>query len=83
MHRGKDIERAARLDINVRSWTATTSSKALHVIRRRCVVERSIGWLMVYRRLARDYEHLRASSEAIIRIAMIDNLHRHAIDETT
>jgi transposase len=36
------------------------------VVRRRWVVERSIGWLMRYRRLCRNYEHLPAHQEAMI-----------------
>jgi hypothetical protein len=35
-------------------------------------VERTIGWLMFHRRLARDYETLGESSEAMIQIAMVD-----------
>jgi hypothetical protein len=36
------------------------------VLRRRWVVERTFGWLMRYRRLARDYERTTANSEAMI-----------------
>jgi hypothetical protein len=36
------------------------------VIRRRWVVERSIGWLMRYRRLCRNYERLHKNQEAMI-----------------
>jgi transposase len=36
------------------------------VIRRRWVVERSFGWLMRYRRLCRNYEHLAKHQEAIV-----------------
>jgi transposase len=36
------------------------------VIRRRWVVERSIGWLMRYRRLCRNYERLQKNQEAMI-----------------
>jgi transposase len=35
------------------------------VLPRRWVVERTLGWLMRSRRLARDYETLPATSEAI------------------
>jgi putative transposase len=37
----------------------------------RWIVERTFGWLNRYRRLSKDYEQLPASSEALIRIAMI------------
>jgi putative transposase len=38
---------------------------------RRWVVERTFGWLMRCRRLARDYERKTESSEAMIQLAMI------------
>jgi hypothetical protein len=38
---------------------------------------------MQHRRLARDYETLPATSATMIRIAMIDNLIKRAVDETT
>lgn len=41
------------------------------VLPRRWVVERTLGWLVRSRRLARDYERRTASSEAMIEIAMI------------
>lgn len=34
-------------------------------------IERTLGWLIRYRRLARDYEGLPSSSEALIQIASI------------
>jgi len=37
----------------------------------RWVVERTFGWLMRHRRLARDYETTESSAEAWIHIAMI------------
>jgi putative transposase len=42
-----------------------------HVQRHRWKVERTFGWLIRYRRLARDYEGLPASSQALIQIAAI------------
>ena len=43
-----------------------TSPHSFQVLRRRWVVERTFGWLMRYRRLARDYERTAANSEAMI-----------------
>lgn len=57
--------------------------KGFSVIKRRWVVERTIGWLMQHRRLARDYQTRPTTSATMIRIAMIDNLTRRATDETT
>src|SRR5262249_32194414 len=37
----------------------------------RWIVERTLGWLSKYRRLAKDYEETRKSSEAWIRLAMV------------
>jgi transposase len=45
---------------------ARTSPHSFRVLRRRWVVERTFGWLMRYRRPARDYERTTASSEAMI-----------------
>ncbi len=45
--------------------------KGFVVQKRRWVVERTFAWLMNSRRLARDYERLTASSEAMVRVAMI------------
>ncbi|MFH8737956.1 transposase, partial [Streptomyces sp. NPDC017964] len=57
--------------------------RGFHVVKRRWVVERSIGWIMLHRRLARDYETLTTSSEAMIHVASIDNLAKRITDETT
>ena len=38
---------------------------------KRWIVERTFAWLGKCRRLSQDYEHLTASSEAMIRVAMI------------
>jgi transposase len=43
-----------------------TSPHGFQVIRRRWVVERTFGWLMRYRRLARDYERTIAHHEAMV-----------------
>ena len=41
------------------------------ILPKRWVVERTFGWLVRQRRLARDYERLPETSEAFIYIAMI------------
>lgn len=41
-----------------------------HVLPRRWVVERTFAWLGRYRRLAKDYERLAATTQALIYIAM-------------
>jgi transposase len=54
---------AAAITVEV---VARTSPHSFRVLRRRWVVERTFGWLMRYRRLARDYERTTANSEAMI-----------------
>ena len=49
----------------------SAGQKGFAVLPRRRVVERTFGWLMRHRRLARDYERTPASAEAFIYIAMI------------
>jgi putative transposase len=44
------------------------------VLPKRWVVERTLGWLMNYRRLVRDVEKTTPSSEARVKIAMIQSL---------
>jgi len=53
--------------------------KGFVVLPRRWVVERTLGWLLRYRRLSKDYEEREASEEAIILIAMI-NLMVHRLE---
>jgi transposase len=48
-----------------------TSPHTFQVVKRRWVVERTFGWLMRYRRLARDYERTIAHHEAMIYWATI------------
>ena len=43
-----------------------TAPHSFQVLRRRWVVERTFGWLMRYRRLARDYERRTENHEAMI-----------------
>ena len=52
-------------------------------IPKRWAVERTYGWLMLHRRLARDYETLPSRSEAVIHIAMTDLMARRFTGENT
>ena len=49
------------------------------VLPKRWIVERTFGWFSKYRRLSKDYETLPDSSEAMIRITMI-NLMLHRLE---
>ena len=77
------VEHGAKLGIDVEVVDKNPGTRGFHVLKRRWVVERSIGWIMMHRRLARDYETLAASSEAMIHVASIDNLAKRITDETT
>lgn len=61
--------------------------KGFEVLPRRWVVERSNAWMIAQRRLARDYERLTATAEAMIKICFIDlmarRLARQRRNETT
>jgi len=54
-----------------RAVRAERGKKGFTVKRKRWIVERTLAWLIRYRRLARDYEGLPESSEAFIQIATI------------
>ena len=71
-YRTKAIDHGARLGIDVEVTHRDPAQKGFKVIPRRWVVERTFGWLMHHRRLARDYETNPHRSEVMINIAMID-----------
>jgi transposase len=50
---------------------------------KRWPIERILGWLMLHRRLARDYETLPERSETMIYWAMIDNMSPRATSSAT
>ncbi|MGX1887057.1 IS5 family transposase [Streptomyces sp. NPDC055287] len=54
----------------------TDDMRGFVVLPRRWVAERTFAWLMHSRRLARDYETLPASSEAMIRWSMVTRMSR-------
>lgn len=56
-------------------WTVEIvkrSEAGFVVLPKRWIVERTFAWLGKYRRLSKDYETLTESSEAMIRLAMIN-----------
>ena len=55
--------------------------KGFKVLPRRWVVERTFGWLYRYRRLSKDYEFLTHSSEAMIRLALINNMAKRGVEQ--
>lgn len=79
--RKKVVEHGAKLGVDVEVVAKDPQVKGFSVIKRRWVVERTIGWLMQHRRLARDYETLPETSATMIHIAMIGNLTRRATNK--
>ncbi|MYS82104.1 IS5 family transposase [Embleya scabrispora] len=77
------VEHGAELGIDVDVVPRNTQVKGFSVVPRRWVVERSFGWIMMHRRLARDYETRPEHSESMIRLAMISNLAKRATGEST
>jgi transposase len=69
-YRGRFVERADQLDIDVEIVTPTLGQKGFQVQPRRWVVERTFGWLTNYRRLSKDFEHWLQTSDAMIYAAM-------------
>ncbi|GGX30733.1 hypothetical protein GCM10010341_60150 [Streptomyces noursei] len=57
----------AELALTLQIVKRTDDMKGFVVLPRRWVAERTLAWLMNSRRLARDYETLPATSEAVIR----------------
>jgi transposase len=82
-YRQQLVEHAATLGIDVEIVRRAPGTRGFAALPRRWTAERTFGWLMFHRRLARDYETLPTSSEAMIQLAMIDNMARRATQETT
>ncbi|MGW7530613.1 transposase [Streptomyces sp. NPDC054783] len=82
-YRTKAIDHGARLGIDVEVVQRDPGVKGFKVIPRRWVVERTFGWLMHHRRLARDYERHPHRSEAMIHVAMTDLISRRLTSEST
>ncbi|GAA1344807.1 hypothetical protein GCM10009647_089240 [Streptomyces sanglieri] len=77
------VEHAATLGIDMEITTRTPGTRGFTPIPKRWAVERTYGWLMLHRRLARDYKTLPTRSEAMIHLAMTDLMSRRLTGETT
>jgi transposase len=77
------IERGAQHGISVQVVSKDPGQKGFAPLPNRWAVERTFGWLMLHRRLARDYETLPERSRTMIHWAMIANMSRRLTSETT
>ncbi|MFD9270284.1 IS5 family transposase [Streptomyces goshikiensis] len=82
-YKNQAVEHGAQLGIDVDVVPRNIQVKGFSVLPRRWVVERSLGWIMMHRRLARDYETKAEHSESMIRVAAISTLAKRATGETT
>jgi hypothetical protein len=81
VHRGATARSHPGIDVEI--VRRDPSTRGFVIQHRRWVVERSFGWLMNHRRLARDYEALPVRSEAMIHVAMIGLMTRRLTGENT
>lgn len=72
----------ARLGIDLEIVRRAPGARGFSVQPRRWAVERTLGWLMLHRRLASDYEALPIRSTAMIYIAMIALMARRLTKES-
>ena len=77
------VEHAATLGIDMEITARAPGARGFTPIPKGWAVERTYGWLMLHRRLARDYETLPARSEAMIHLAMTDLMARRLTGEAT
>ncbi|MGW0393022.1 IS5 family transposase [Streptomyces sp. NPDC003042] len=77
------VEHAATLGIDMHIVRRDPATRGFAVLPRRWTAERTLGWLMNHRRLARDYEAHPHRSEAMIHLAMINLMTRRLTAEST
>jgi transposase len=77
------IAHGAELGINVEVVRRAPGVTSFQVLPRRWVVERTFGWFMLHRRLARDYETQWKTSRAMILISMIGVISRALTGQST
>jgi len=77
------VEQGAKHGIEVEVVGKEPGQKGFKPLPKRWAVERTFGWLMLHRRLVRDYETLPERSRTMIHWAMIDNMSRRLCGECT
>jgi transposase len=77
------IDRGATYNIDVQVVVKDPDQRGFKPQPKRWAIERTFGWLMLHRRLARDYETNPERSRTMIHWAMIDNMSRRLTGETT
>lgn len=77
------IETGATHGIDVQVVSKEPGQKGFTPLPKRWAVERTFGWFMLHRRLARDYETLPERSRTMIHWAMIDNMSKRLTGEST
>ncbi|MFD7838284.1 IS5 family transposase [Streptomyces sp. NPDC059761] len=75
------VEHAATLGIDMEITARKPGTRGFTPIPKRWTVERTYGWLMLHRRLARDYETHPHRSEVMIHLAMTDLMARRLTGE--
>ncbi|WNV84974.1 IS5 family transposase [Umezawaea sp. Da 62-37] len=76
------VRHGARTGIQV-EVVKRVAATGFHVLPRRWVVERTLGWLMQHRRLVRDYEALPQRSRAMVHWAMTNKMSLDLTGEST
>jgi len=77
------LDHAAAAGISFAVVPEDPDQKGFAPLPRRWAVERTFGWLVLHRRLVRDFETLPERSATMIYWAMIDNMSRRLSGETT
>lgn len=77
------LEHAAANGISFAVVPKEPDQKGFAPLPRRWVVERTFGWLVLHRRLVRDFEKLPERSVTMIHWALIDNMSRRCSGEST
>lgn len=76
------IERGLEHNIDVSVASKEPNQRGFKPQHKRWAIERTLGWLMLRRRLVRDYETLPARSRTMIHWAMIDVMSRRLTGES-